>query len=197
MTGIISSDPGFGYSYRKPIGDTQMIRPLAILLMLVATPSIAQHAHSAMGATDVGPTETGQSAFAAMAEIVALLRSDDDTDWAIVDIAALQRHLVDMDLLTTQAVSVATPTATGAVFEVTGADEVIGALHRMVPAHAPFLDAETSWMTEVAETTGGVVMTVTGDASMIQGLGFHGLMTIGAHHQEHHLMIATGRSPHL
>ena len=27
-------------------------------------------------------------------------------------------------------------------------------------------------------------------------LGLFGLMTIGVHHQQHHLMIATGRSPH-
>ncbi|WP_341863822.1 hypothetical protein [Gymnodinialimonas sp. 57CJ19] len=174
-----------------------MIRPLAVLLMLAATPSTAQHAHSAMGTADAGPSETGQSAFAAIAEIVALLRSDDVTDWEAVDIPALQQHLIDMDLLTTQAVSFATPTSTGAVFEVSGSGEVIDALLRMVPAHAPFLDAEAGWTTEVAEMPDGVVMTVTGDASMIQGLGFHGLMTIGAHHQEHHLMIATGQSPHL
>ena len=32
--------------------------------------------------------------------------------------------------------------------------------------------------------------------NQVLGLGFFGLMTIGAHHQQHHLMIATGRSPH-
>ena len=173
-----------------------MIRPLAIVLILAASPTMAQHAHSAMGSTSVGPTETGQSAFAATAEIVVLLHNDDATDWATVDIPALQRHLIDMDLVTTQAVSFATPTSTGAVFEVSGSSEAIDAILRLVPAHAPFLDAETGWTTDVVETSNGVVMTVTGDPLMIQGMGFHGLMTIGAHHQEHHLMIATGGSPH-
>jgi hypothetical protein len=32
--------------------------------------------------------------------------------------------------------------------------------------------------------------------NQVLGLGFFGLMIIGAHHQQHHLMIATGRSPH-
>ncbi len=32
--------------------------------------------------------------------------------------------------------------------------------------------------------------------NQVLGLGFFGLMTIGAHHQQYHLMIATGRSPH-
>nr|WP_187432018.1 hypothetical protein [Roseobacter litoralis] len=34
------------------------------------------------------------------------------------------------------------------------------------------------------------------ELNQILGLGFFGLMTIGAHHQQHHVMIAAGRSPH-
>ncbi|WP_280955336.1 hypothetical protein [Cohaesibacter haloalkalitolerans] len=30
----------------------------------------------------------------------------------------------------------------------------------------------------------------------IKALGFYGVMTIGAHHQMHHLMMATGINPH-
>jgi hypothetical protein len=30
----------------------------------------------------------------------------------------------------------------------------------------------------------------------LKALGFIGLMTLGMHHQEHHLMIASGRGPH-
>ena len=62
----------------------------------------------------------------------------------------------------------------------------------MVPAHAPFLDAETGWSTEVERDESGVIVRVKGDEQVIHALGFHGLMTIGAHHQEHHLWIATG-----
>ena len=49
-------------------------------------------------------------------------------------------------------------------------------------------------MTEDLED--GVALSVDGDAAQIQGLGFFGLMTIGAHHQEHHLMMAKGAGPH-
>jgi hypothetical protein len=43
-------------------------------------------------------------------------------------------------------------------------------------------------------------MTVTladpADLVKLEGLGFIGVMTLGAHHQEHHLAIATGAAPH-
>jgi hypothetical protein len=45
------------------------------------------------------PKEAGQSAFAATAEIVALLSNDPQTDWSKVNIAALRQHLVDMNAL--------------------------------------------------------------------------------------------------
>jgi len=66
----------------------------------------------------------------------------------------------------------------------------------MVPAHAPFLAAETGWDVVTEELEDGVALSVDGDAAQIQGLGFFGLMTIGAHHQEHHLMMAKGAAPH-
>jgi hypothetical protein len=46
-------------------------------------------------------------------------------------------------------------------------------------------------MTVVARKTSDVNMT-----NRIRGLGFIGLMTTGAHHQEHHLMIAKGAGAH-
>ncbi|MEM7724639.1 MAG: hypothetical protein AAF376_20080, partial [Pseudomonadota bacterium] len=62
------------------------MRLVALLLALsLPGPVAAQHSHSATGHAMPGPQETGQSAFAAMAEIVALLRADPDTDWANVD----------------------------------------------------------------------------------------------------------------
>lgn len=46
----------------------------------------------------------------------------------------------------------------------------------------------------------GAVMTVTvenpADLQKLKGLGFFGIMTLGMHHQEHHLMIAAGHAPH-
>ena len=71
---------------------------LSIALVCAASNGLAQHVHQ----SDL-PNETGQSQFAAVAEIVTLLRDDPETDWTRVDIEALRDHLVDMDNVTTKA----------------------------------------------------------------------------------------------
>ena len=76
------------------------------------------------------------------------------------------------------------------------AARVLEAIQAMVPAHAPFLAAETGWDVSTEELDDGMALIVDGDAVRIQALGFFGMMTIGAHHQEHHLMLAKGRAPH-
>lgn len=173
------------------------MRLVALLLALsLSGPVAAQHNHSATGHAMPGPQETGQSAFAAMAEIVALLRADPDTDWANVDIAALRWHLVDMELVTMEAEVTRSVRPAGIRFEIRGAPRVLEAIRAMVPAHAPFLAAETGWEVTTEDLGDGVALLVDGDSDQIQGLGFFGLMTIGAHHQEHHLMMAKGATPH-
>lgn len=168
------------------------------LSLLLAGPALSQHSHAdgqhMMDAT--GPEEPGQSAFAALAEIVTILRNDPETDWTSVDIAALRRHLVDMDLLTTDAEVTTTPRPDGARFEIRGDDRTLDAIRAMVPAHAPFLAAETGWSVSTEVLPSGIFLTVDGDAEEIRALGFFGMMTIGAHHQEHHLMLAKGSAPH-
>ncbi|MGR3512344.1 MAG: hypothetical protein ACU0GG_06225 [Paracoccaceae bacterium] len=161
-----------------------------------AAPAFAQHSHSGSGHTMDGPQETGQSGFAALAEIATLLREDPETDWSTVNITALRQHLVDMDLLTTAAEVTLTADPKGARFEISGTGRVLEAIRAMVPAHAPFLAAETGWDVSTEETGNGVALIVDGDATQIQALGFFGIMTIGAHHQEHHLMLARGGEPH-
>lgn len=168
-----------------------MLRFTLVTALMFGSPALAQHSHN-----HADPTEVGQSAFAALAEIVDMLRQNPHTDWTTVDIPALQRHLVDMELLATQSVAEQKEVEGAVQFNVTGSKEVIEALHRMVPAHAPFLDAETGWTTEVETNEAVVVVRVNGEQQMIKALGFHGLMTIGAHHQEHHLGIATGTMTH-
>jgi hypothetical protein len=170
--------------------------PLLFLAFFAASPAFAQHSHSEGGHTMENPQEAGQSGFAALTEIVAILREDPETDWSTVDIAALRRHLVDMDLLTTQARVDAIARPDGARFEVRGSERVLEAIHAMVPAHAPFLAAETGWDVSVEVLQDSVALIVDGDAAQIQGLGFFGMMTIGGHHQEHHLMLARGAPPH-
>lgn len=169
---------------------------LFFVSLLFAAPAIAQHSYSGSGHTMAGSQEIGQSGFAALTEIVTILREDPETDWSTVDIAALRRHLVDMDLLTTEAEVAVLERPEGARFEIRGTQRILEAIRAMVPAHAPFLAAETGWDVMTEDLKDGVALIVDGDAAKIQGLGFFGMMTIGAHHQEHHLMLARGAAPH-
>ncbi|MDE4063610.1 hypothetical protein PXK48_20930, partial [Phaeobacter gallaeciensis] len=88
----------------------------------------------------------------------------------------------------------AQPALTAEITPIVGT--LLSAINTMVPAHAPFLAGETGWSVASEEMEDGVALIVGGDGEQIQGLGFFGLMTIGVHHQEHHLMIAKGRKPH-
>jgi hypothetical protein len=58
----------------------------------------------------------------------------------------------------------------------------------------------SDWTVSAREVEGGASMLVQvgsdEELEQVLGLGFFGLMTIGAHHQRHHFMIAMGRSPH-
>ena len=164
---------------------------LSAAMMFVASGAIAQHAH-----TSGSPSETGQSQFAAIAETVTLLRDDPNTDWAQVDIKALRDHLVDMDNVTTRASIERTVDGIGVTFIVTGDDVVAASIRRMVLTHSPMLQGISDWTVIADETEGGASMLVQvrsdEELNQVLGLGFFGLMTIGAHHQQHHLMIAIG-----
>ena len=170
--------------------------PILVFSLLIAAPAFAQHSDAGNAHTMAGPKESGQSGFAALTEIVAILSDDPDTDWRIVNITALRQHLVDMDFLTIAAEVTLTENPKGARFEISGIGRVLEAIQAMVPAHAPFLAAETGWDVSTEEIDRGVALIVEGDAVRIQALGFFGMMTIGAHHQEHHLMLARGGVPH-
>ncbi|WP_187428686.1 hypothetical protein [Roseobacter fucihabitans] len=168
---------------------------LSAAMLFVASNAMAQHAHSS-----VSPSETGQSQFAAIAEIVTLLRDDPDTDWAQVDIQALRDPLVDMDNVTTRASVERTVDGLSVTFMVTGDDVVASSIRRMVLAHSPMLQGSSDWTVTAGEIDNGAFMLVQvgsdDEMSQVLGLGFFGLMTIGAHHQQHHLMIVVGRPPH-
>ncbi|PSL14542.1 hypothetical protein [Shimia abyssi] len=174
-----------------------MIRStLCAMIVLSALPAAAQHAHHGSG----GPKETGQSAFAAITEIVQILSSDPDTDWAKVNIQALRDHLVDMELVTTEA-NVRTQSEGRTVeFNVTGAGDVADVIKRMVLAHLPMLEMATGWAVTAEPSANGAIMVIEADTDQelarVLGLGFFGIMTIGAHHQAHHLQMATGIDPH-
>ena len=168
---------------------------LTAAIVLVASNAMAQHAHQSNS-----PSETGQSQFSAIAEIVTLLRDDPETDWRQVDIKALRDHLIDMDNVTTKASVTRMIDGLSVTFSISGDKVVAGSIQRMVFAHSPMLQGASGWTVIAQQQEDGATMMIRvgfeEEVDQVLGLGFFGLMTIGAHHQQHHLMIATGRSPH-
>ena len=159
--------------------------------------SFAQNAHDMhkmhsahMGETTL-PTEGGQSAFAAMAEIVAILMDDPDTDWSKVNISALREHLVDMNELTLNANATQAKEGDAVIFTSTGEARTLRAIQSMVPAHSKELDKIEGWTVSAKTTSTGAVLTVASksetELAKIAALGFFGMMSIGAHHQPHHM----------
>ena len=147
----------------------------------------------------MSPVQPGQSAFAAIQEIVQLLEADPLTDWSKVDIEGLRRHLIDMNNVTLEAKVKSEPVDGGINFIVTGEGEARDSIRRMVSAHAATMDGVGGWHFLARETEGGAIFTVhvpPHDVAKLKGLGFIGLMTRGMHHQEHHLMLARGQHPH-
>jgi hypothetical protein len=176
---------------------------LAAALSIPGT-TAAQHAHDSAAHAMQAPSgpratvvEGGQAAFAAIQEIVAVLMADPRTDWSRVDVEGLRRHLIDMDNVTLRAAVETQPVAGGARFRVTASDPaVIASIRAMVAAHVATMDGVEGWRMRAEEIAGGAALTATGDAARIRGLGFIGLMTVGMHHPEHHLALATGADPH-
>lgn len=184
-----------------------MLRALVVMAWLVPGVAVAQstpgrdgdahHMHM-MSASDAVPTEAGQSAFAAIQEIVGILEADPRTDWSKVDIEALRRHLIDMNNVTLNADVRSEPVEGGIRFTVTGAGAVKDSIRRMVGAHAATMNGVDGWRFSSSEIDDGAVLTVlvpAKDANKLRGLGFIGVMTRGMHHQMHHLMIARGENP--
>lgn len=155
----------------------------------------------APAATPAGPTEPGQGAFATIAEILTLLRADPQTDWQRVDINALREHLIDMDRLTLDSHAEQRETDNSRIeFRVRGEGRTREAIQRMVPAHAPFVAAETGWKTHTSLSDDGVLLIVEtadpADLQMLRAIGFYGFMALGAHHQPHHEAMARGQAVH-
>ena len=156
------------------------------------------HEHGATMSVDAPtmPTEPGQSAFGAIAEIVEMLSNDPQTDWSKVDIDGLRRHLVDMNELTLNASAETSLIDNGIVFRITGDGRTLHAIQTMVPAHADELSRTTPWRVSVEITDSGAVMTILTDSpaelTKLKALGFFGVMATGSHHQMHHLQMALG-----
>jgi len=144
-------------------------------------------------------TEQGQSAFAAIEEIVLALVADPDTDWSKVNIPALREHLVDMELVFTDAEVQTTEVENGFQYAVTGTGKTIGSIQRMAIAHTGIMNGIGDWTFSPEKSETGVVLTVTttaDDMDKLRAIGFFGIMAMGMHHQDHHWMMATGSNPH-
>lgn len=162
-----------------------------------STEPVAHGSHfaGAMTAHDI-PAEAGQSAFAAIAEIVTMLEADPQTNWARVDITALREHLVDMDQLMLGAEASASFSDRTAVFSIRGDGPVLRAIRNMVPAHAMELSKIEGWDSSTTIIEDGATLRIAvahdGELVRIKALGFFGVMALGAHHQPHHLAMARG-----
>jgi len=146
------------------------------------------------------PVEPGQSAYAALGETVRILLADPATQWSTVDVDALRSHLIDMDNVTLQARVTKSRLPNGAIFRVTGAGPVIQSIQRMTMSHLAQPDFGKPWTMSVQPTPTGADVTVVSsdpaDAAEISGLGFFGILTMGRHHQPHHMMMARGMMHH-
>lgn len=178
-----------------------LMAPLAAFAEMADSHGMMDHhammaPHPSAGAT---PTQGGQSAFAAIQEIVAILEADPKTDWSKVDIEALRRHLIDMDNVTLRAEARSEPVEGGMRFVVTGTGAVRDSIQRMTAAHAAAMNGVGGWTFKSVATEDGADLTVLApakDRAKLQALGFAGVMARGMHHQMHHLMIARGEHPH-
>ena len=151
-------------------------------------------------APNIDPKEPGQSAYAALGEAVRIIVADPATDWSKVDVDRLRTHLVDMDNVTIRSRVATTRLANGARFIVTGDADVAQSIQRMTASHFAQPDVASGWMITSEPRADGAVVTVTGadagQAAKIAALGFYGILTMGAHHQPHHLMMARGGMKH-
>ena len=147
------------------------------------------------GAMTGQPTMPGQDAFGTIQEVVQMLEADPATDWSKVNIGALREHLIDMNEVTLRAVASERALDDGIEITMTGEGRTLGAIKRMVPAHAREL-GRIGWNAKADELPNGVKLTVTStdpkQVTKLKALGFMGIMVQGAHHRLHHLAMAKG-----
>jgi hypothetical protein len=155
----------------EQVHEAAMIRALALTAFLVPATTLAQSrhgngntpmvheqmmhdhtTHQQQGGSST-PTMPGQSAFAAIQEIVGTLESDPATDWSKVNIDALHHYLVDMNNVTLAA-DVRNEPIDGAIrFLVTGVGPVRDSIRRMVTAHAATMNGVEGWHFEAPKST--------------------------------------------
>ena len=147
-------------------------------------------------------TAAGNYAFWTIQEAISKLDADPKTDWAKVNIEALRQHLVDMHNFTINVdVLSQKPIQNGLVAVVQPTTKRAEAsLDRVLSAHPSQLKRETGWDMLVEKTGDLYTLTVTTvtptEVARIRGLGYIGVMALGAHHQSHHWSMVQGMDPH-
>ncbi len=184
----------------------QRIVCLVVCAAMVGLPgarAFAQHDHAAMDAARPAatgtPTEAGQGAFAAIQEVVRILKADSTTDWSKVNLEALRQHLIDMNDVVLNAEVVQHDTTGGFEADVTGRGRTTAAIRRMLTEHARMMDMMGGYHVQATTIPNGSHFVVTArdpnDAHTVaelRGLGFIGVLADGNHHQMHHLALARG-----
>ncbi len=180
------------------VGATVVTRTAPAQMEHGAMPHSPEMHHMAASQANA-PTMPGQDAFGAIAEIVRLLDADPTTDWSKVDLERLRQHLIDMNEVVLRSDVRQTPTPGGLAMDVTGTGRTERAIRAMVIPHAAELDRMGEWAAKAEPIPGGVRLTVTARkpddtraVTRLRGLGFIGLLTVGAHHGPHHLAMARG-----
>jgi hypothetical protein len=159
-----------------------------------------QERHRMIGGEATGqPVMPGQEAFGTIQEIVRMLEADPKTDWSKVNISALREHLIDMDEVTMRASATERSLDNGIEIAVTGEGRTLDGIKRMVPAHVHEL-SQLGWNAKTEDLSNGVKLMVTStdakEITKLKALGFMGIMVQGAHHQQHHLMMAKSEFNH-
>ncbi len=169
------------------------------VMALAAAPLHAQMSMAMHADNGPLPKQPAQATYAAIAEIVRILKADSTTDWSTVDLEAVRQHMIDMDAVTMRAHVKQQSVPGGATMLVTGDVSTAPAIKRMLASHAAALDGESQYHATAEPIQGGMRFTVTArdpnDAKLvaiIRGLGFAGLITEGDHHARHHMMLARG-----
>lgn len=172
-------------------------------LGLCTVPAAAQHDHAAMDraqpSASLTPTEAGQGAFAAIQQIVRILKADSSTDWSKVNLEALRQHLIDMNDVVLHARVAQHDVAGGFEAEVTGQGRTADAIRRMLTEHSRMMEMMGGYHAAATPITGGARFVVTaldsndrGMVAQLRGLGVIGVLADGDHHPMHHLALARG-----
>lgn len=149
------------------------------------------------------PAAAGPGTYATIADVVRRLDADPHTDWSHVNVAALREHLVDMERVTNESTARTRAVPGGFVATVTGDGRTALAIQRMVTSHAHALAADSTLgvAASVRSLARGAELTVTArdtsDAravARLRGLGFYGVLTLGSHHDPHHMALARGEA---